>query len=192
MPLVVDKEEEKKKILKAFESCLKTKPVFNISLRDIAKEAHMTHPKLLNYFDSKDDIVLKYCDYIKNFMSDHCSLWFKEHDPKDYKDKKDYMNAFMQYVVEGKEGEERPIATVQTYVLAKYNKDVETMVKEEFLSWRKLMKECLVSVFKEDATDDDSEYMMILIAGVFICHYNGVLSGNINSNLMSASKLFQK
>lgn len=192
MPLVVDKEEERKKILRAFESCLKDKPVFSVSLRDIAKEAGMTHPKLLNYFQSKDDIVLAYCDYIKNFMSEHCRTWFREHRPADYADKKAYMNAFMQYVAEGKEGEERPIATVQTYVLARYNADVERMVKEEFLSWRTLMKECLVSVFGEDATDADSEYMMILIAGVFVCRYNGVLSGEINDTLMSASGLFQK
>ena len=102
------------------------------------------------------------------------------------------MNAFMQYVADGKEGEQRPSATVQTYVLAKYNADVARMVKEEFHSWQLLMKECLVSVFGDSATDADSEYMMILIAGVFICHYNGVLSGSINDTLMSASTLFQK
>ena len=54
------------------------------------------------------------------------------------------------------------------------------------------MKECLVSVFGEYATDANSEYMMVLIAGVFICRYNGVLSGEINDTLMSASGLFQK
>lgn len=52
-------------------------------------------------------------------------MWFAEHRPEEYTDKKAYMNAFMQYVAEGKEGELRPIATVQTYVLAKYNEDVE-------------------------------------------------------------------
>ncbi len=192
MPLVVDKEKERKKILMAFESCLKKKPVFSISLRDIAKEAKMTHPKLLNYFQSKDDIVIAYCDYIKNFMSNHCRAWFKEHDPKDFSDKRAYMNSFMQYVAEGKDDEERPIATVQTYVLAKYNADVERMVKEEFHTWRALMKECLVGVFGQEATDADSEYMMILIAGVFICRYNDVLSGEINDRLLNASGLFQK
>ncbi len=192
MPLVVDKEEERKKILRAFESCLKKKPVFSISLRDIAKEARMTHPKLLNYFSSKDAIVLAYCSYINNYMSEHCKRWFKEHDFHDYKDKQAYMNAFMEYVANGKEGEKRPVATVQTYVLARYNRDVDKMVKEEFAAWRKLMQECLKDVFGEETSEADGEYMMILIAGVFICHYNGVLSGKINDSLMSASALFQK
>lgn len=192
MPLIVNKEEEKKKILLAFEQCLIEKPVFSVSLRDIAKKAHMTHPKLLNYFESKDELVLAYCDYIKNFMSEHCRMWFSEHQPENYSDKRAYMNAFMQYVAEGKDGGQRPIATVQTYVLAKYNADVDKMVKEEFHAWRTLMKECLMSVYGDQATDADSEYMMILIAGVFICQYNGVLSGNINDSLISASGLFQK
>ena len=192
MPLVVNKEEEKAKILLAFEQCLTEKPIFSVSLRDIAAKAHMTHPKLLNYFKNKDELVLAYCDYIKNFMSEHCRMWFVEHRPEDYPDKRAYMNAFMQYVADGKTGEQRPLATVQTYVLAKYNADVERMVKEEFLAWKALMKECLTGVFGDQATDADSEYMMIYIAGVFVCRYNGVLSGKINGNLMSASGLFQK
>lgn len=192
MPLIVDKENEKKKILEAFEMCLKEKPVFSISLRDIAKKAKMTHPKLLNYFKSKDDLVLSYCDHIKNFMSEHCKKWFIENTPSDYSDKIEYMNAFMKYVVNGKKGEKRPIATVQTYVLAKYNSDVEKMIKEEFSAWKNLMKDCLKSVFGNEVTDADSEYMMILITGVFICNYNEVLSGDINDHLMNASPLFQK
>lgn len=54
------------------------------------------------------------------------------------------------------------------------------------------MKECLISVYGDQATDADSEYMMILIAGVFTCRYNGVLSGKINHTLIRASQLFQK
>ncbi len=54
------------------------------------------------------------------------------------------------------------------------------------------MKDCLLEVYGKEATDNDSEYMMILISGIFICKYNNVLSGNINSNILSSSKLFTK
>ncbi len=192
MPLIVNKEEERNKILKAFEECIKEKPIFQISLRDIAKKAKMSHPKLLNYFNNKDELVLCYCNYIKCFMSDHCKLWFDSNSPQNYKDKKEYMNAFMEYVANGKKGETRPIATVQTYVLAKYNNDVSKMIKEEFFQWKNLMKECLIKVYGKEASDEDAEYMMILIAGVFICKYNDVLSSSISTHLMSASSLFQK
>ena len=192
MPLIVDKEKEKKKILDAFEKCLEEKPVFLVSLRDIAKKANMTHPKLLNYFKNKDDLVLAYCDYIKNFMSIHCKEWFETHNPNNYKDKNSYMNAFMKYVANGKKGEKRPVATVQTYVLAKYNNDVKKMIQEEFSSWKNIMKECLIKVYGDEVSDNDSEYLMILISGVFICKYNDVLSGNINDSLINSSSLFKK
>ena len=187
MPLIIDKDLEKQKILSAFEECLVEKPLFNISLRDIASKANMTHPKLLNYYNSKDSIVIAYCDYIKNYMSLHCKKWFKEHSPKSYSSRIDYMNAFMEYVANGVPDEKRPIATVQTYVLAKYNSDVNKMIKDEFSSWKNLMKNCLTSVYGNSITDNEAEYMMILIAGVFVCNYNDVLSGNINKDILSQS-----
>ena len=186
MPLIVDREEEKRKILNAFEECLKNKPIFNISLRDIASKAGITHPKILCYFSSRDELVREYCRYIKTYMYTHCENWFKSHSSECYKTKKDYMNAFLEYVLNGNEDETRPTATVQTYVLAKYNSDINRMIKEEFMEWKTLMKECLVSVYGDDATDEDAEFMMILISGIFICHYNGVLSLDYGKDILSS------
>ena len=61
MPLIVNREEEKRKILMAFEECLSEKTIFNVSLRDIASKAGMTHPKILCYFTSRDELVREYC-----------------------------------------------------------------------------------------------------------------------------------
>ncbi len=191
MPLIVDKEEEKKKILKAFEECLLEKPIFNISLRDIASKAGMTHPKILCYFASRDELIRVYCHYIKTYMYTHCEKWFQTHKAEEYRSKKDYMNAFLEYVAEGDEKETRPTATVQTYVLAKYHSDINEMIKEEFMEWKALMKRCLVEVYGEDATDDDAEFMMILISGIFICHYNGVISPGYGKDILSSSTLLK-
>lgn len=186
MPLVVNREEEKRKILMAFEECLGTKPIFNVSLRDIASRAGMTHPKILCYFDSREDLIREYCRYIKDYMYTHCERWFKEHNPSDYESKKAYINAFLGYCAKGEEGETRPTATVQTYVLAKYNSDIKRMIKEEFMEWKALMKKCLVSVFGDGAEDDDAEFMMVLITGIFMCHYNDVLSPSYGEDMLSS------
>ena len=53
MPLIVDKDAVRYDILMAFQRCIDKKPLMNVSLRDIAAEAGMSHPKLLNYFGSK-------------------------------------------------------------------------------------------------------------------------------------------
>ena len=53
-------------------------------LRDIAAEAGTSHPKLLNYFDSKDTLILSYVKYTREYMSKHCMEWFRAHSRKDY------------------------------------------------------------------------------------------------------------
>ena len=63
MPLIVDKEAVRMDILMAFQRCIDRKPLTNVSLRDIAAEAKMSHAKLLNYFDSKEELLISYVRY---------------------------------------------------------------------------------------------------------------------------------
>lgn len=72
MPLVVDKEAMRLEILMAFQRCIERKPLTKVSLRDIAAEAGMSHAKLLNYFDSRDALVVSYVRYTKDFMTAKC------------------------------------------------------------------------------------------------------------------------
>ena len=53
MPKIVDREKMQNKILLAFEACVQDKHISQITLRDIAAKANMTHPALLNYFPPK-------------------------------------------------------------------------------------------------------------------------------------------
>ena len=39
----------------AFERCIEKKPMTKIALRDIAEEAGVAHPKLLHYFENRDE-----------------------------------------------------------------------------------------------------------------------------------------
>ena len=184
MPIIVDKDAVREEILMAFQRCIVRKPMTNISLRDIAREAGMSHPKLLNYFTDKDEIILSYCKYTREFMSEKCTEWFLSHDRRDYPSNLAFMNAFMEYVASGKEGEFRPNATTQTYVLAQYNGDIRELVTGEFREWRELMETYLISIYGESVGKNEAEAMMILIAGTFICNYNHALTGNINGNIL--------
>ncbi len=74
--------------------------------------------------------------------------------------KKDYLNVFLEYCDHAKDGETRPTATVQTYVLAKHNDDINRMIHKEFMELKALMKRCLVSSFWEEVKDEDTEFMM--------------------------------
>lgn len=186
MPLIVDKDAVRRDILMAFQRCINKKPMTNISLRDIAAEAGMSHAKLLNYFENKEELVLSYLRYTREFMTEKCVAWFNEHPRADYGTNLEYMNAFMSYVARGKAGEIRPNATTQTYVLAHYNERVEELVKGEFAEWRSVMEQCLKQIYGDKVGAREAEAMMILIAGTFICNYNGVLTGNISDNILDS------
>lgn len=184
MPIIVDREQIRTDILMAFERCIERKPMLSVSLRDIAAEAGMSHAKLLNYFESKNDLVLAYVRYTREYMSEKCSQWFAAHARADYASNLAYMNAFMDYVANAPSHEQRPSATTQTYVLARYDPEIGQLVQDEFRAWRTLMEQCLVRIYGQEAGMHEAEAMMILIAGTFICNYNRALTGEINDNIL--------
>ena len=186
MPLIVDKEAIREEILMAFQRCIDKKPLMNVSLRDIAAEAGMSHPKLLNYFGSKEELILSYVRYIREFMSEKCKQWFAEHDRADYESNLAYMNAFMSYVARGKVGENRPNATTQTYVLAHYDERVAELIREEFAEWRRVMEQCLKNIYGESVGRREAEGMMILIAGTCLCNYHDALTGDISDDILGS------
>lgn len=184
MPLIVDKDAVRISILMAFQDCIEEKPLTNITLRDIAQKAGMPHSKLLYYFKNKEELLTSYVEYTQDFFSDKCVEWFLENPRERFDSNPEYLNAFMQYVAEGKSGENRPNATTQTYVLAHYNEEVRKLVQKEFRTWRTIMEYCLKAIYGEEVGTKEAETMMILISGTFICNYNGALTGNINSNIL--------
>lgn len=184
MPLIVDKDAVRMEILMAFQRCMERRPMTKVSLRDIAAEANMSHAKLLNYFVSRDELVHAYVRYTKDFMTEKCKAWFYEHKRADYESNLAYMNAFMNYVASGKEGESRPNATTQTYVLTHYDEEIAKLVKAEFQEWRETMEQCLIAIYGEEAGRQEAEAMMILITGTFLCNYVGALTGGINHNII--------
>lgn len=184
MPAIVDHDEMRMQILEAFQRCITAKPITQISLRDIAAEAGMSHAKLLYYFKNKDELIISYVKYTKDYMTEKFVAWFKGHPRAEYESNLAYMNAFMEYVAAGQAGEVRPNATTQTYVLARYSPEIEALVRAEFLEWRTIMEQCLSGIYGPEAGAAEAEAMMILIAGTFICNYNKALTGRINGNII--------
>lgn len=184
MPLIVDHDAVKLEILMAFQDCITEKPLMKITLRDIAKKAGMPHSKLLYYFENKKDLIKSYVKYTRDYMSHRCVEWFWEHPRENYESNFSYLNAFMEYVASGRVGENRPNATTQTYVLARYDPEIAALVQQEFRDWKDTMEECLKAIYSDDTYANEAEAMMIVISGAFICNYNNALSGKINSNIL--------
>ena len=188
MPLIVDKRKEQTKILDAFERCIEDKPIFNITLRDIAKKANMSHPKLLSYFPSKHDLIEAYCQYTKDYMVEHCRKWFSTHLRTSYETNLAYLSDFLRYIADGEAGENRPNATVQTYVLAKYDPKIAEIVEKEFAAWRAEMEQHLSEIYGSAPGAGEAEAMMALITGIFTCNYTGALTGSVNDSFLQRLK----
>ncbi len=184
MPLIVDKEKVRLNILLAFERCMSDTPMSNVSLRDIAKEAGMSHANLLNYFSSKDDLIVSYARYIKDYIRDLCEEWFNTHSRRRYKSNLNYMNAFMSYLTSGKVNESRRNGTTQTLVLSHYNPEIAELVQEQFREWRLIMQKCLTGIYGDEVGAKEAEVMVALVAGVFLCNYTHVLTGKANDNFI--------
>ena len=165
MPLIVDREKVRLDILMAFERCMKNTPMMNVSLRDIAKEAGMSHANLLNYFSSKEDLIVSYVRYVRDFVSQIWLEWFATHSRKRYKSNINYLNAFMSYVADNRFGENRPGALAQIYVMTHYNEDIARLVREEFVEWRRVVEKTLTEIYGEEVGKKEAEVMVMLIAG---------------------------
>lgn len=184
MPKIVDRDAVRLDILMAFQRCIGRKPIDKISLRDIAAEADMSHPKLLNYFSSKNEIIYTYIRYTRDYISSHCEKWFRENLRSSYDSNLEYLNAFMKYVAEGKEGELRPVAASQTFVLGYYDSEIGRMVREEFEHWHSTMDRCLREACGGELGPGEAEALMYLCVGVMVCNYNKALSGDINGDII--------
>ena len=184
-PLIVDREKVRLDILMAFERCMKNTPMMNVSLRDIAKEAGMSHANLLNYFSSKEDLIVSYVRYVRDFVSQIWLEWFATHSRKRYKSNINYLNAFMSYVADNRFGENRPGALAQIYVMTHYNEDIARLVREEFVEWRRVVEKTLTEIYGEEVGKKEAEVMVMLIAGTLICNYCDVHTGRVKDSIVS-------
>lgn len=185
MPLIVDRDAVKLSILNAYEKCIGEKPITNVTMRDIASKAHMSHPKLFYYFKDKNEIILAYAEHIKNYFSEKCVNWFKQNDMHKFNSNREYINRFMEYVVEAKNYENKSNATMQLYILGHYDKNIAKIIKSAFESWKITTQNCLMGIYGDQISSKEAEAVMIIVAGIFLCNYNNATSNEVNANTLN-------
>ncbi len=184
MPLIVDKAEMQQMIINAFQECINEKPLASVSMRDVAKQAHMSHQKLLYYFHDKKDLVYSYVRYSKDSFSNKCMAWFEENDQLESESNEEYICRFLKFVADFSKCGDKQKATVQIYVMAQYDQKIFAMLQDMFTYWKKKIKDCLIKIYGNAASDNEAEAMMILILGTFLCSSNRAISGNINKAIL--------
>ncbi|MGI6218006.1 MAG: TetR/AcrR family transcriptional regulator [Coriobacteriales bacterium] len=185
MPAIIDKESVREDILMAFRKCIDKKPIDKITLRDVAEEAGISHAKLLYYFNSRDEMVHEYMRFSRGYLIDKYEKWFDEHPRSNYKTDSDYFNDLFDYAAIGEARETQLNSIIQTYVLSHYDDAAKNLLEEEYGAWLDTLRRCLKKAFGKDCSTESAESIMVVLSGLFICRYNGALTGELNGQIMS-------
>lgn len=179
MPLVVDKEKEKKSILEAFHRCVGKTPLVSVSIRDIAKEANISVGKVFSYFSEKNEIIVSYVKQIADLYADRIRLIVNE------LTQSDLPNAALLSTLIEKLYEIDPDGSygkifVQIYALGAYQPEAKAAVTEAYDAW----KNVLMELFR-CRNDEEATALLLLVEGVILYRYNYGLDREEATHLLS-------
>ncbi|WBW96321.1 TetR/AcrR family transcriptional regulator [Oceanirhabdus sp. W0125-5] len=147
------KNEKKTQIVKALHNCLLKKPFNQTSIKDIAKEAGVNHGLLHYYFNSKDDILLEYVDYMSEFYLSLLNEWIENKiiNQKENVDIKRETLLFMNEIIMTSNSEFTKIL-LEIWGIASYNENVKLKVKKIYSDW----EQGINRVIKEFQDDEET------------------------------------
>ena len=184
MPLVVDKKKISREIIEAFQKCVREKPITKVTMRDVAEQAGISHPKILYYFKNRDELLIAYAKY----MTELYSLFFKEWVERAKADpflKNEPTEAISKMIEEIAEFDEvkHTGAYEQLYALSLYQPEIAEAIHNAYTEWRKDLREILRELYGREM-DDMVNAILVLIEGVLLCTMNGELKNEKVSNLL--------
>lgn len=174
MPKIVDAVAEKQKIIDAFRQCVLRKPLEKVSVRDIAKEAGISHTKIFIYFNSKDEIIMAYAKQIAHLYS--CTFQnIVASVSRETHGKKDVLHQLISelYRVDPDNTVEKLYA--QIYILGQYNEEIRRVVLEAYSEWRNSLQGMLRD-YGAAGTESEMRSLLILVEGILIYRMNDALS----------------
>lgn len=172
MPLVVNKDEIKLQILKAYERLSRQKPLTEISLRDIAAEAGMSHTKVLRYFNNKNTLYVEGARWATDMMVNDVQQWFDTHSFRDYADERQYIDSLFDDVRCAGSGSISPRSIVMTCALAAYSEELKEVIQEAYSRLQSVFQSSLEAAFKRPLTQQEVYSVSIIFSGVFFSAAN--------------------
>lgn len=157
-------------IMEALGKCLMNKSFADTTIKDIAAEAGVPHGMLHYYFESKQDILMKFLDYnIEKFLSDKVDWFSSEHLDKIPKDKllREVLSFNLSLVLNNR-----------TYIrifleilsIANFDKSVEKKLKDAFKRIEKIETDIIMkSGVSIETASTISRSMISLFAGLSMC-----------------------
>jgi AcrR family transcriptional regulator len=187
MPLVIDKEKEKRKILDALGECLNDIPLARISLRDIARKAGFSHSKLLVYFGTKDHLLKAFYEDRFDAYYYGAVSWFGASRTKSYSSVNAFYKDFIRFSVTDGIDTKSTNCMTQIFGLCRYNPEIGTLIEISFSRLRYLFEIAFKELnVPEDKTTEYANSAICFIEGILLCRHIGFL----NEDLMQAVDAF--
>ena len=187
MPKVVDKQAVRKKIVEAFRECLKEKPFDKVSLRDIAKQAGLPHTTILNYYDTKQEIVLAYVEEVADYTYRAGHRWLTEHHAAEFASPEEYIKAFLMFTKKDAP-DISPVYTgaLNIYASGQTNRELAAYVKEEQHLWNEENTKLICRELNlPDVNPLIGNYIFSCVQAVCMISYNGWFDEQSFDDLLS-------
>lgn len=172
MPIIVDKEKTRGDILKAFEECALSKPLSEISMRDIAKAAGISHSKILYYFSSKSELIVEYVRFVTNQYTGAYSKMFNESAENG---NISIVDQAVNQIYDMPGGRAYEKMFLQIYAMAAYHPEIEAVVKETYKKWEDNIREGLAAICKKDMSEE-AKGLFFLVEGLAMYVVNSNIS----------------
>lgn len=171
IPIVVDKEQIKVDILEALVKCIEKKHLVQISMRDIAKQAKMSHTKILYYYPCKKDLIREYCNYIADLYIKKVDEIIANTQPACSKSElyEGIIDAF--YSIEFNEIYTNSF--IQIYSMGLYDNIIREIVQKTYSHWMKAIGEALAFT---DQKEEVAQAIFVLLEGVLLYSLNATLT----------------
>ncbi|MEG2085016.1 MAG: TetR/AcrR family transcriptional regulator [Clostridia bacterium] len=158
-------------ILDSLDSLIKRREVENITLKDIANEAHLSKGTLYYYYTQREQIFADLLDdYLASLMRDYLT-WIED----SHKDTS--LPRAINYILErGARGTDRQFMHIFMLNLATCKSDeLRNKFKEKYISWRKLFQKTLESKLpNKEYAETFALVLLTIIDGIIIQEAIGV------------------
>lgn len=190
MPIVVDKEMIKNEIIEAFDRLSLERPLTDISLREIAIEAGMSHSKILRYFGNKNSLYEACVHWVAEKQKKSIVLWLELHKYEKDIDKIDYLNQFFEFLCGDEFKAVSPRNIIITCVMGAYNDQIMNIIQTEFENLKNIFIQHLSDIYCLNLTQNEKMAFDIIFYGIYFSDFLGALPVENKVNIATSLKSF--
>ncbi len=144
--------ERRQQIMEALHKCLLEKPFDQTSIKDIAATAQINYGALHYYFESKEDILLNYIEYLIERYKSFFEEWIQSNSSS-MQDPKDFLRASIDFVHHKITlNQDLSKIFIEIWEIAIYNSKVKEKLQKAYTEWIETVNLAILKVTANKTT----------------------------------------